>query len=154
MKALIVGVALTGLAWYFLIYEKPRIEKVPGNGNGNGDAGNGGSGGSSTDAQDALVLQMIKEITAAYPDYTSPDQFSEARTRLYNASQPVIVACLVAPCPAIPQVSKPVEDQAKALLEILDQKLQFFMQCKGGGCGNIIEPAALGLDTMLAPVMG
>lgn len=153
MKALIVAVALTGLAWYFLIYEKPRVEKVSGNGNGN--AGNGSNGdGSSSDTQDALVLQMIAEITAAYPGYTSTTQFSDARTRLYNASQPVIVACLMAPCPAIQQVSKPVEDKATALLEILDQKLQFFMQCKGGGCGNIIDQAALGLDTMLVPVMG
>lgn len=160
LKALIVGATLAGLAWYFLIKEKPVKQPAIAGGNGSGGTGTG-NGGGSANPQDAIVLKMIDDIMAAYPGYSSSEQFSDARTMLYNASQPVVTPCLMAPCPAIAQVSKVVEDKAKALIDILDQKLQYNMTCKGTACmgganmSNDNTPvdlghAAMGLNNMLA----
>ncbi len=124
-KYIIVGV-LAYAAWYFFIKEKPIKPVVVLPKIGDPIPPDANTPGTlpviSDNPQDVVVQRLIQGITAEYPNYTTAEQFQAARTKLFVNSQPQTVACLVAPCPTVAQVSKPVEDAAKALIDILDNK--------------------------------
>jgi len=107
MKKIIIIGALCYATWYFLIREPKPVVVLP------------LKAGATTDTvnpNDAPVMDLIQDISANYTNYTSME-LQQAKDKLLAASQPVPVECIMPPCPAgISQVSKEIEDKAKALI--------------------------------------
>lgn len=136
MKKVIILSAVAFATWYFLLREKKETAVVvpP---KADADTKNTlvvstppGSDTPKTDIipapasdnpQDAVVIEMMTMIQADYPQFTSSLEFVNARTRLYNASQPEAFDCIMAPCPTFAKVSKDVELQAAELISMLDK---------------------------------
>lgn len=122
MRKIIVIAAIAGLSIYIYVNYKDKIKAkiaplIPGSTNPvNGDI-------TPTNDRDREVLALLKQVMGEEENYTTTGQYSDAIILLQGALQPVVVNCLVAPCPPAQQVSQAVKDRVNMYIGILNQSI-------------------------------